>query len=273
MKNTATIISGGTGFLGGRLTRFINDKLCFKISYSDKSDEIILLDSKNIPVNLKALEDFEVKLVHLATFYSKNEEDNKKIKKANIDFGEKLIENFHYLNVKKIIYTNTMFVFYKSDEIRNLYYTQTKNKFSKFLNDYSSSNNIEYEEIFLDNTYGKSDQRNKIIPNIVNSINNKQPNPIKFKNNFINLMHVDDVIKRLTIAIEENLGGRSRFTNHLDAEIGSIYDFLFFHKYKSNKKEIIFKNSNEYLDSKPILDHKNIKLKNLNEELINMIKI
>ena len=44
-------------------------------------------------------------------------------------------------------------------------------------------------------------------------------------------------------------------------------------EFESNKKDIIFKNSDEYLDSKPVLDHKNIKLKNLNEELINMIKI
>ena len=65
-------------------------------------------------------------------FFSKNEYDNKKIYEANISFGEKLIEKTKDLDVHKILYTNTMYNFYKDGETRNLFYTETKNQFSNY---------------------------------------------------------------------------------------------------------------------------------------------
>ena len=72
-----------------------------------------------------------------------------------------------------------MYSFYKTVRERGSYYTKTKNIFSKYIESYCSSRNIFFEEIYLDNTFGGVDKRNKILPIIINELQNEGENPIK----------------------------------------------------------------------------------------------
>lgn len=126
-----------------------------------------------------------------------------------------------------------MFRFYDDEKINNLYYTKTKNEFSNFLDEFTSSNGVLYEEIYLDNTFGNDDKRKKIISQIINAINLGLPNPIINKKTNINLVPIDSVVQKLNFAIKENTSKKSIFINQKNISLNSIFNFLeFFNQYK-----------------------------------------
>ena len=83
----------------------------------------------------------EIILVHLATFFSKNKEDEKKLKISNLEFGKSILKDLESFNLSKVIYTNTMYQHYKDKKIRQLMYTKTKSDFSIYLNKKCSGEN------------------------------------------------------------------------------------------------------------------------------------
>ena len=157
-----TIITGVNGFIGSNLLSSLKGSEILTVSRKDPKN--LQLYNTNKAISLEDIGNDEITLVHLATFFSKENQDDQKVTSANISYGINLLKLISSFNLKKIIYTNTMYNYYKDDFLRELHYTKTKMEFSNVLFNFSRNQNVAYEEIFLDNTFGISDKRKKVLP-------------------------------------------------------------------------------------------------------------
>lgn len=222
MKNNI-LITGATGFLGSLFRKNVNRKKnnIFCIGRSNKviSPNDVQYSLLELPKILDSLKG-DIYAIHLATYYSRNENDKQKIRSA-FDFSCKFLQIVSKTNIKNFLYTNTMFQF---DKDSNYYYTQSKNEFSKILHTTLSPNNI--SEIYLTNTFHVSDTRKKVVPIILKSLMMRTENPVVDKNNYINLVFAEDIINAFLIEIYNQCTSISRITSSVDVNISSIYDFL-----------------------------------------------
>ena len=266
MQETNYIITGSSGYIGSNFL-LKNPKT---LTVNRDTENLFLQDS-----NRNILEDNKNKyvLIHLATHFSINKDDDHIIKKANLDFGINLLKYIEKLNISKIVYTNTMYSFYKGEKERNSFYTKSKNIFSKHLFQYTQKRNIFYEEIFLDNSFGGIDRRKKVIPLIIENIFSNKENPINNPNNVINLMHIDDIVKRLELSGNIPKSEKSAFINNKSVALYSIYEFLdYYKKTKKIKKDILKFYENEYIPNDLAINYKNLKINDLSNKLIHTYK-
>lgn len=271
MKNNL-IITGSTGYLGSKLVKNLSD---FKV-YEVKRDGLYIANKK-LCDNSDEFKSYIDKnqsytLIHLATFYPKNEINKKnEIIESNINFGKMILMQLKDLNLKQFIYTNTMFNFYEDKRIRNLIYTKSKAEFSNILHEYCSNQNIVFDEIFLDNTFGGKDSRGKIVSTIANSVKNGDENPV-INNIAINLTYYGDVINRIRYSLQNNLGGSDSFVSNKSVNINSIYEFLLYYKQNSEVDSKILKFSkNNYISKIPKINHFGLQLTSIYYELLKLI--
>lgn len=271
MEKIGIIITGSNGFIGSRLAKKIDKQSLILINRKNKNNFKFVDHNNEILNNLEHFD--SVIIFHLATYFSTDENENKKVYDANITFTKNLLNLVDDYHIKKIIYTNSMYSFYKDLNLRNSFYTKTKNECSKNLEYFCDKNNTIFEEIFLDNTFGEGDKRKKIIPLIVKSITQELENPIINKNGFINLTHVDDVVNRLLISKDSFIKNKSAFIPKYMTNLNSIYDYLLsiYKKQQPDKKILIYKD-NDYINTQPLIDNKNINLDNLNEKLVLLLQ-
>lgn len=270
MKSLGIIITGASGYIGSKLTEQLPPESVLILDRNSlKNNKIIFYDLNGLVEENIESKFNQFVFVHLATHFSKKEEDFKKIKNANIDFGVNLLEKLGHLNLKKIIYTNTMFTYYRDKKSRNFYYTKSKNHFSEILDKFCENNNYLFDEIYLDNTFGGIDERKKILPLIKNSILCKEPSPILDPNANINLLYVDDVILRIKKSIFDDTSGKFSFVNKRAVNLTSIYNFLnhFYNSKVVEKDKLIF-NENQYINNFPKNEHFDFNITNLSDGLI-----
>ncbi len=271
MDNNAVIVSGSSGFIGKNFLKTYSNKNFYQVSRID--NQIFFKDFKNKLDTNFLKTDKELVLLHLATHFSKDPNDNDLIFEANINFGKNLLNKLKSFNLKKIVYTNTMFNFYKEQNIRDLYYTNTKQTFSQYLKKFCMKENILYEEIFLDNTFGVNDTRNKIIPLIVASIVNGKENPILNPDALINLVSVKDVVSRLNQAISDNRNQSSIFVQEDSFQLKSIYDYLNRYKLSNDIDPSLIKlKSNNYCNSMNLNNENVHDISRVYSQLLELIK-
>lgn len=273
-KDTILLITGTTGYIGTNLIRELT-KYDYPILLTKNIDNksYYFSNIENKKIDIKLFKDKKIILVHMATFYSRNQIDSERIILSNEVFGQNLLKDLTDLELIKVIYINTMFNYYRDRSIRNLQYTKSKNKFSQFLKHKLSLKNIIFEEIFLDNIYGNYDIRKKVIPEIMNSIVNNQPNPIIDKKIFINLTHVNDVVKRIELAINSNSLSSTAFIDKKMVSLSSVYNFLNSYKRDENLDSNLLKFSeNKYIKNCPKIELNKISLEKLDYALINELK-
>lgn len=226
MQFTGIIITGSSGYLGSNLIHQLDPNSILLINRNSFNDsDIIFFDVNNQAVRpSNKFKDY--KLIHLATYYSKKFEDKEKIWDANIHFGEKILSKLKNLNLKKIVYTNTMFNFYDDLSVKNLEYTKTKELFSETLWNYGNEKSIEIDEIYLDNTFGGNDNRNKIVQLIIRELLETKQSSIQNKKATINLIPYDAVLKRIKNSLNREITGKSSFVYEKSVQIESVNNFL-----------------------------------------------
>lgn len=265
-----TLVTGATGFIGSNLVPNLKKKDILTISRQDGKN--LKLIGENGEINPKDLANNKITVVHLATYFSKDPSDNQKITEANITYGKKLFDFLSDLNLTKIIYTNSMYSYYKDETVRELHYTKTKMEFSNFLHQFSKKRNIPLDEIFLDNTFGVGDKRRKILSIIIESIIKNMENPIKNPNNYINLMHISDVIERIITSINNSQNYSTSFVNKKSVNLNSIY--LFLNDYIINNfenSELLIYGSNDYISGFPEINYLNLEIEKTEIKLIEYI--
>lgn len=268
-KEALIVITGSTGYIGTNLTkRLIENNLDFVTTKNLGNKKYNFLNHNGMVIEEDYFENKKLFLIHLATFFSKDEKDEKQITNSNELFGTKVIKQLSAFNLKKVIYTNTMYSFYNDPLIRNLHYTKSKNNFSIFLQKFSSINDFVLEEIFLDNTFGKLDPRPKIIPTILNSIVEKKENPIKNTNAVLNLVYIDDVVDRIIKGLDSTSSDSSCFISNKSLNLVSIYQFLLeFRNQREINTQILQFTKNTYTENHPEINLKNINLTDISYAL------
>ena len=198
--------TGITGFIGRNLLHSLLEKYNFvlnfernhKISIHQKNAKKILKD-----FDFKMLEDYSSEiLIHLATLYNpspKNEFEENEILQSNLNFPIQVCKTLEEINLKKIITTSSYIQLIPEDE-QNLY-AKSKSDFIKW-----AEQTFEITEIFLFDSFGSDDNREKVIDIFIKkSLLNEEIN-IPEKKIQMNLTHIDEILECLMASLDLQKG-------------------------------------------------------------------
>ena len=189
--------TGITGFIGQHLLKKLINEYDITVNFG-RNKKISIYQSSLKPIyknfNLNELEAYQAdSIFHLATYYNPNPKDLSEeylLEESNFNFPFTLCNDLKKLGLKKIISTSSYMQLLDSGH-QNLY-SETKNKFISW-----AKSEFEVTEIFLFDTFGPNDQRNKALDVFIkNAISNQDINIASSKID-INLTHVEEVVNTL----------------------------------------------------------------------------
>lgn len=202
------LISGGTGFIGHSLANFLYTNeyevaVLARVNSNkkmlDKRIKIFFVDN-NYESVFEAINIFSPDVViHAATlFLSTHHVTNiSSLVNSNVIFPTFILEAMSSQKSKKFINLSSIWQLgCQFNYVPSNLYAATKNSFEQILKYYSFNNNIEFCNIYLPDTYGQNDKRNKIINILLNYIRNDMYNEIQMSPGYqkIDLLHISDVI-------------------------------------------------------------------------------
>ena len=261
------LLTGGTGFIGYNIAQKISkiDKIFF-IKRAESQNKkfnknIKVINYSNINDLNKKLKKIKVDLViHAATHYSKkhNYNDLEKFSNSNILFGNIILENLDKMKVKKFINFSTVWEDYDSlkENPYNLY-SAYKLAFSKIINFYKKAfNKIKFYELMISDTFGRNDERIKIINVLKKNYKKDKITMIISKNLYINLLNVEAIIKAVNIIKKKNIyPGKYLLKNDKDIRLFDLVKN--FNKLNDKKIKVVW-------ESQKIIKQKIYKYKKLN---------
>ena len=209
------LISGGSGFIGSNIYNELKNNykiylILRKKSNQPKDKKVKILRYKSYNELSKKLKKIEVDiLIHCATHYIKkhSSKDINNIFNSNILFGVILLQNLNNMKVKKFINFSTVWENYNGvkGNSYNLYST-SKQIFTNLIDVYSKKNKkTKFYNLFMSDTYGKNDKRNKLINVIRKNYKLNKSTKIISKYLFINLLNISDVIEAVKIIIKRKI--------------------------------------------------------------------
>ena len=207
------IITGASGFIGSNLIKTLYQSYHI-IAITRETSDSTKIESfceiyhyKGISSLLKYLDNRDIiGVIHLATLYIKNHniEDIKSIIDSNITFGSEICETLSLLNFDGwFINVGTFWQFYKNmqDNPLNLY-AASKSAFNSIINFYANTTSITFSTIYLNDTYGPNDTREKIFNLWLKVAKNGENLQMSKGEQMIDLIYIDDVIDAFLKLIE-----------------------------------------------------------------------
>ena len=258
-QNNLTIkilVTGGTGFIGKHFLKELSNKnvevLVLTRSKKKKFKKIIFYkcDLNNVNTYKKKIINFNPEcLVHLAwegipNFTRKSCSQNLKNSKNLIKIVTKVS------SCKKIIISGTCFEIVtnkgKSDEKAKLdesnYFSFSKNKLRKWIDDSKNKNLFDYIWLRIFYVYGPGQRKEALIPYLIRSFKqNKQP-VLKNIYNTVDFVYIEDVIKILLASIFKKIP--SGVYNAGSGYGLPVYKVCRFIEKKITNKVILFSNRN-----------------------------
>ncbi len=213
------LLTGASGFIGLNLLESLLKNKKVIIILRKKNNKINQLrKNKNLKIiyynEIDNLNDLLKRIkadvvIHCATHYVKNHsyKDIIKMNYSNILFGNLILENTKYIKFKKFINFSTVWENYNGikNNPKNLY-SSYKQSFSNILNFYKNKySKIKFYNIFLSETFGKNDNRLKLIPVLKKNFKSSKITRIVSKNLILNILNVHDVIKAIEILLKKNV--------------------------------------------------------------------
>jgi len=206
--------TGLTGFIGQYFLKKLFNEYDLVINFG-REKNITIYKPFSEPVNqdfsLELLEKYSADtLFHLATHYNPNPtniSEEKHLKESNYSFPKSLCKALKNNGLKHIIASSSYLQLLDSKYI-NLY-SETKSKFIEW-----ARSEFEVTEIFLFDTFGKNDQRGKVLDVFIkNSISNHD---IYIPSNRvdINLTHVEEIADSLIYSLKIKSGQYMIMSNH-----------------------------------------------------------
>jgi len=216
------LITGTTGFIGKNLLDYFLKKKYFIFSLLRKSKKNIRFAKEyKINKNFKSIifsdmDDLNKQLlnykidyvIHAATHYVKNHEysDIKKIIESNVLLPTIIADLLCKKKIKKFINFGTVWQHYnnKKDYAYNLY-ASSKQAFNNIINYYKNHfSETKFYNLLISDTFGKNDERKKLIPIIIK--NYKKKNTINIpKNLSVNLVNVKYITNVIENIINKNI--------------------------------------------------------------------
>ena len=258
------LITGSSGFLGSNILNYLKKSnflfATTRVNKVSKNKNLKFLYFKNHKDLNKKLKRIKVdSVIHCATNYTKEHKhtDISKIIKANVEFGNIILENLNKMGVKNFINFCTVWQNFNSITKKPLnLYSASKNAFLEILKFYQNRyNKINFFNLYIADTFGENDQRRKII-NVIknNNIKRKSVNIVS-KNLSLNLLNVKDVIRAIIIPIFKNTkSGDYNVINNKNFIMSKLISHL--KKDRDFKSKIIWEN-------KKIINDKILKLPKL----------
>lgn len=207
------LITGANGFIGSNLIKTLYRSYNV-IAITRETSDSTNIESfceihkyKGISSLLKYLENKDIiGVIHLATLYIKNHNtsDIKNIIDSNITFGSEICEVLSLLNFNGwFINVGTFWQFYKNMQNNPLnLYAASKSAFNSIINFYANTTNITFSTIYLNDTYGPNDTRDKIFNLWLKIARNGQTLEMSKGEQLIDLIYIDDVINAFIKLIE-----------------------------------------------------------------------
>ena len=278
------LLTGSSGFIGSNILATLSKKnKIYIILRSHKRKKNLF--KKNIKIiNFKKYNELNLKLkkikidtvIHCATHYVKEHgyNDIKKLAESNILFGNIILENIDLMNVKKFINFSTVWENNdKTNGITNLY-SYYKKAFTDIIKFYKKKfSSIKFYELMISDTFGKNDQRNKIINILRKNYKKDIATEITSKNLYLNLLNVEDIVTAinsiLTRKIKPDQYVLKNTKNFKIFELIRLFN-------KKNEKKIKVKWQSGVTIMNKIYDYKKLKSwkpkKSNVDDIINLIK-
>ena len=234
------LITGSNGFVGRNILNELLSKHKIYVTVRKKFFSKRKKMDKNLSfIVFKNYSDLNVKLkkikvdyvIHCATNYLKahKSDDIYDLINTNITFGNIILENLNKMNVKKFINFSTVWQDFDGKENMpfNLY-SATKRAFENIIRYYENKlKKVSFYNLYIGDTYGSYDNRNKIINVIKTNINNNKLINIISKNLFLNLLNVLDITVAIKVLLKKNIkSGNYNLTNKNFIKISKVLNIL-----------------------------------------------
>ena len=211
------LITGTTGFIGKNLLDYFLKKKYFIFSLLRKSKKNIRFAKEyKINKNFKSIifsdiDDLNKQLlnykidyvIHAATHYVKKHKysDIKKIIESNVLLPTIIADLLCKKKIKKFINFGTVWQHYnnKKDYAYNLY-ASSKQAFNNIINYYKNHfSETKFYNLLISDTFGKDDNRKKLIPIIIKNYNKKNTIniPKNLSVNLVNVKYITNVIENI----------------------------------------------------------------------------
>jgi nucleoside-diphosphate-sugar epimerase len=213
--NHTILITGGTGYIGGKLVNALvrgnykviilsrqrNNRKFMVLEdnitqlYYDKYEEILDIFSTHSPSIV----------IHLAAFQPKNISSTvfRELIDTNLLFGLYVAEAAAKYNCKGFIYASSYSQSLNGKGYTPLnLYSASKQAFEDFLKYYAISNKLRVISLRLFDVYGPDDSREKLINYIVSSIKSNHVIHLTKGQQYLDLVHIDDVVCSFFSAIK-----------------------------------------------------------------------
>jgi len=189
----AIFTTGLSGFIGKNLLpkllnkydQVVNFERDNKVSIYDKSHKKLASLSKELINRFDANT-----LIHLATLYKPNtkcQNDLDEILQSNVNFIINIIENYlHKENIEIINISSYM-------QLLNSKYQNSYSLSKEMVNIFLKENNYIHKNIFLFDSFGNGDTRNKVTDTFIKKIISNEEIKIPTDDVLINLSYVDDI--------------------------------------------------------------------------------
>lgn len=147
---------------------------------------------------------------HLASLYKPlhQPEDVEPLVTSNILFGIQLVEAMTAHNVHRLVNTGTSWQHYENGDFTpvNLY-AASKQAFEMFLRYYIEATPLRVITLKLFDTYGPNDPRPKLLNLLKNIPPDAEPLQMSAGEQFLDMVHVDDVVEAFVTAQERLMSG------------------------------------------------------------------
>ena len=277
------LITGCTGFIGSDiLNKFQKNNKIYIILRNKKNKKkfknknIKIINYKNYDELNKKISKIKAELIiHTATHYAKthNQKDLKEFSNSNILFGNIILENLKSMKAKKFINFSTVWEDYNG--IKNNYfnlYSAYKKAFSKILNFYRNKfKKVKFYELMLSDTFGKNDNRLKIINVLRKNYKSNTITKIISKNLYVNFLNVEDITNAVYLIYKKNIEpAKYLLKNNSDTNIHKMIQIF----NKENDRKIKVKWLSNKLIKEKSLPYKKLKSwKPIKSNISDIIKI
>lgn len=217
------LITGGSGFVGSHLVK--------KLLTLNYNVHVIILHDSNLDLLKDCIDKITLHeynhdyssldrtmaaskpdiVFHLASVFISQHKDSDigKLISSNILFGTYLLEAMTNNNVTHLINTGTSWQHYENKDYSpvNLY-AATKQAFEDIIKYYSEISAIKVIHLKLFDTYGKNDQRPKLMKLLKNCAENNQQLEMSQGDQLLDMVYVDDVVSAFIRAHELLIEGQ-----------------------------------------------------------------
>jgi len=262
-RDSRVLITGGTGFLGSRLTDrlrrdgwdvhlLMRQRLRTGLEAEEPSMGVTVHEHDGTTENAVRIV-CHVRprvVVHLAALFVSNHEvdDVLGLVRSNIEFGTQILEACTQAGVMELIHTGTSWQYSNSGEFSApSLYASTKQAFQCILRYYATSRSMRCITLLLYDTYGEGDPRQKIMALFSRLTQTGEHLAMSPGEQKINLLHVDDIVEAFLLALRrvESSAGYEEFVVRAPDSI-SLRDLASAYERLSQKKLYIEWGARDY---------------------------